>query len=297
MPRSNTTSTAPQTSQPLADHLAEPTRLGDEISVTGKWFATEKTGRLRRDHSSETLQQQWAEIHAEATADSGVLSTEVNQAVGQEAVVVHQVFENADAAVDYFGRITTDLPARLGAIGRPDLQMVRGVSIPDAARAAIESTGLDVALSEHLFGFVKHDHRLPDPSRAINVTAKWTVKPDDAATLDELAHWWQMVGTDAFTLEEGMVRFEAYRVAGEDALVIHEVFDDTAELKFHLTKGTADRYKSQIDRIAAPERYYFRGPVSRLIRTYSKFMRLPATYSNRSDHAMRAGGTMSDGLA
>ena len=38
-------------------------------------------------------------------------------------------------------------------------------------------------------------------------------------------------------------------------------------------------FKKDIDRIAAPETYYFRGPVSWMIRTYSKFMRLPATYT------------------
>ena len=78
-------------------------------------------------------------------------------------------------------------------------------------------------------------------------------------------------------MEEGLLRFEAYQVSGEDALIIHETFEDTKDLKFHLTKGTADKYKKEIDAIAAPECYYFRGPVSWTIRTYSKFMRLPAT--------------------
>ena len=76
---------------------------------------------------------------------------------------------------------------------------------------------------------------------------------------------------------------------------VHEVFDDTAELKFHLTKGTADRYKKNLDQVAEPERYFFRGPVSWTIRTYSKFMRLPATYSSRGSHFTRDGGSMSDG--
>ena len=102
-------------------------------------------------------------------------------------------------------------------------------------------------------------------------------------------------GEGRIVLEEGMVRFEAYRVIGEDALIIHEVFDDTSELKFHLTKGTADRYKKDIDEIAQPERYFFRGPVSWTIRTYSKFMHLPATYSSRGSHYTAEGGSSSDG--
>lgn len=93
--------------------------------------------------------------------------------------------------------------------------------------------------------------------------------PGPEHDLDELTHWWQKVATD--------------------------VFDDTKELEFHLTKGTADRYKSDIDEIAEPERYFFRGPVSWTIRTYSKFMHLPATYSSRGSHFTRDAGSMTDG--
>ena len=65
---------------------------------------------------------------------------------------------------------------------------------------------------------------------------------------------------------------------------------------FHLTKGTANRYKKDIDKIAAPEAYYFRGPVAWMIRTYSKFMHLPATYSSQGAQFTQPGGTMSEGL-
>ncbi|MFT5201116.1 MAG: hypothetical protein ACI9C1_000484 [Candidatus Aldehydirespiratoraceae bacterium] len=52
------------------------------------------------------------------------------------------------------------------------------------------------------------------------------------------------------------------RVEGENALIIHETFSDTGELKFNLTKDTADKYKMDIEKIAAPEACYFQGPVS-----------------------------------
>jgi hypothetical protein len=84
-------------------------------------------------------------------------------------------------------------------------------------------------------------------------------------------------------------------VVGEDALIIHETFADTKELKFHLSKGTAEKYKKDIDAIAAPDAYYFRGPVSWTIRTYSKFLHLPATYSSLGSHHTSPGGSMSDG--
>ena len=66
-------------------------------------------------------------------------------------------------------------------------------------------------------------------------------------------------------------------------------------LAIDLTKGTAEKYKKDIDEVADPERYFFRGPVSWTIRTYSKFMHLPATYSSRGSHFTREGGSMSDG--
>ncbi len=46
---------------------------------------------------------------------------------------------------------------------------------------------------------------------------------------------------------------------GEDALIIHEIFENSDELKFHLSKGTAEKYKKDIDEVATPEAYFFRG--------------------------------------
>jgi hypothetical protein len=96
-------------------------------------------------------------------------------------------------------------------------------------------------------------------------------------------------------MEKGLLRFEVYEAIDEDALIIHETFEDTSELKFHLMKGTAKKYKSDIDKVADAERYLFRGPVSWLIRTYSKVLRLPAVYSSRGDRHAEVGGNMSDG--
>ena len=281
--------------EPLPAFLAEPWRVGDEISVTGKWVPAKPGGRFRKTDESREMLAEWEDIHSGARADTGVLSTEINHAVGEDAVLVHHVFENAAALGHYFSTTATEHMGPLTAVAKPDLHLVRGMTVPAPAREAIGAKGVTAAFGEHLFGFVKHDYQMPDPANAINVTAKWTNKPGDTSKLDELIYWWQRVATDAFSLEEGMVRFEAYRVIDEDALIIHEVFEDSAELKFHLTKGTAERYKKDIDEIAEPERYFFRGPVSWTIRTYSKFMHLPATYSSRGSHFTRGHGSMSDG--
>ena len=283
------------TPEPLADHLAQPSRNGDEISVTGKWVPTRPGGRFRKSDESREMLSEWEDIHQGARASEGVLSTEINHAVGEDAVLVHHIFADADALVDYFSSTATQHMKALTAVAKPELHLVRGVQLPEPAKQAISAKQVPVAFAEMLYGYVKDDYRQPDPATAIQVTAKWTCLPSDTSNLDELEYWWQQVGTDAYTMEEGLVRFEAYRVDGEDAVVIHETFADTKNLQFHLSKGTAEKYKADIDKIAAPDAYYFRGPVSWTIRTYSKFLHLPATYSSRGSHYTRAGGTMSEG--
>jgi quinol monooxygenase YgiN len=284
-----------QPTEPLAPFLAEPSRNGAEISVTGKWVPIKPGGLFRKSAESKDMLDEWEDIHAGAKADSGVLSTEINHAVGEDAVLVHHVFENADALVHYFSTTATDHMAALTAVAKPEIHLVRGTHIPAAVKEAVTAKGVPAAFGELLFGFVRNDYQQPDPTAAINVTAKWTGKPDVSAALDDLKYWWQRVGTEAHDLEDGLLRFEAYRVIDEDALVIHEVFATNDDLKFHLSKGTAEKYKKDIDEIAVPECYFFRGPVSWTIRTYSKFLRLPATYSSQGSNYTRPGGTMSDG--
>lgn len=179
----------------------------------------------------------------------------------------------------------------LTKVAKPELHLIRGQKIPTETR---EAKNVPAMFGEYLFGYVKDDYKQPDPEHAIQVTAKWTCKPGES--VEDLIYWWQRVGTDAHSMEIGLVRYEVYRVIGEEALIIHETFDSTDELKFHLTKGTAAKYKDQIDEIAAPENYFLRGPVSWTIRTYSKFIGLPATYSSLGSHFTADSGSMSEGL-
>ena len=281
--------------EPLAPHLAEPSRIGQEISVTGKWVPTKAGGRFRKSAESQEMLQEWEDIHAGARADPGVLSTEINHAVGEDAVLVHHVFKDPDALVHYFSTTATQHVGALTKVAKPQLHLVRGVTIPAPAREALLAKGVPAAFGELLFGYVKEDYKRPDDESAIMVTAKWTCKPGDATHLDDLKYWWQRVGTDAYAIEKGLLRFEAYQVIGEDALIIHETFQDSDELKFHLSKGTAEKYKSDIDEVATPEAYFFRGPVSWTIRKTSKFLHLPATYSSQGSNFTQPGGSMSDG--
>jgi len=284
-----------QPTEPLAPFLAEPSKVGREISVTGKWVPTKPGGLFRKSIESKDMLSEWEDIHAGAKADSGVLSTEINHAVGQDAVLVHHVFENPDALVNYFSTTATQHMTALTAVARPEIHLVRGTHIPGVVKQAVTAKGVPATFGELLFGYVKNDYQQPNQTTAINVTAKWVAKKDVPGALDDLKYWWQRVGTEAFDLEEGLLRFEVYRAIDEDALIIHEVFATNDELKFHLSKGTAEKYKSDIDEVATPECYFFRGPVSWTIRTYSKFLHLPATYSSQGSNYTRTGGTMSDG--
>lgn len=281
--------------EPLPTHMAEQSKLGQEITITGKWVPTKKGSIFRKSAESKEMLTEWEDIHLGAKVDPGVLSTEINHAVGEDAVLVHHVFKDSDALIHYFSTTATEHMGALTQVAKPELHLIRGIDIPAAAREAVMAKTVPGAFGEFLFGFVKEDYQRPDYETAVMVTAKWTCKPSDSSHLDELKYWWQRVGTDAYSLEKGMLRFEVYQVVGEDALIIHEVFENSKELQFHLSKGTAEKYKKDIDKIADPESYYFRGPVSWTIRTYSKFMHLPATYSSLGSNFTQPGGSMSDG--
>jgi len=282
--------------EPLPTFLAEPIKLGGEISITGKWIPTKKSGLFRKSAESKEMLKEWEEIHVGAKNHKGILSTEINHAVGEEAVLIHHVFNNPNSLIDYFSTTATQHMEALTRVAKPELHIIRGLNIPANVRESVLEKKVPAMFGEYLFGYVKDDYRRPDPKDAIQVTAKWTCKPGDSNHLDELRYWWQRVGTDAYSIEKGLLRFEVYQVIGEDALIIHETFTDSDELKYHLSKGTAEKYKKDIDKIAAPECYFFRGPVSWTIRTYSKFLRLPATYSSQGSHFTQEGGSMSDGI-
>ena len=85
--------------EPLPGFLAEPSRIGAEISVTGKWVPSKQGGRFRKTNESAEMLAEWEDIHSGARAHTGVLSTEINHAVGEDAVLVHHVFADADALV------------------------------------------------------------------------------------------------------------------------------------------------------------------------------------------------------
>ena len=270
-------------------------QIGDEISVTGKWTPRTPGGLFRKSPDSADLLKEWEDIHSEARAHEGILQTEINHAIGEDAVLVHHVFRDADALLTYFGGTATDHAKALLGVAKPGLHLLRGIDVPEPAVEALTSKGVPVGVGNYAYGFVR-DYAEADPKTAIHATAKWTCKPGSTEeTLEELKHWWKMANNHALEHESGLRRFEVYEAKGEHAVITHDTFDSTDELKFHLTKGAANKYKKEIDKIAVPENYYFRGPVEWMIRTYSKFMHLPATYSTLGSHYTAPGGSMSSG--
>ena len=277
----------------LPQFMETPIQIENEISITGKWVPKTKGGIFRKSPDSKEMLKEWEDIHMDAKSQTGMLSTEINHAIGQDAVLVHHVFENELSLVNYFSQTATAHAQALHQVAKPDFHLIRGIKISKEVKQSLIDKGVNGTFGEYIYGFVKNDYQLPDPSKAIQVTAKWTCK--EGENLEELKHWWLKVGTDAYSEEEGMIRFEVYEVQGENALIIHETFETSNDLQYHLSKGMAARYKNDIDKIAFPENYFFRGPVSWTIRTYSKFMGLPATYSSRGSHFIQKGGTKSEG--
>ena len=188
--------------EPLPDHLIKPSKIGSEISITGKWVPIKKGGLFTKSADSKDMLEEWEDIHTGARNDSGVLSTEINHAVGEEAVLVHHVFKDAQSLIDYFSSTATNHVAALTSVAKPEIHLVRGASITEEVKSTIRAKVKNIAFAEYMYGFVKHDYEKPDPTSAINVTAKWTCLPSDESNIDELVHWWQRVGTDAFTLEK-----------------------------------------------------------------------------------------------
>lgn len=270
-------------------------KIGEEISVTGKWVPRARGGLFRKSPDSADFLQEWEDIHADARALKGVLQTEINHAVGEDAVLVHHVFKDADALLNYFSVTATAHSEALLAVAKPQLHLIRGIQVPNNVGEALTSKGVPIAIGNFDFGFVR-DYSEANPATAIHATAKWTCKPGSTAeTLEELKHWWRKSNEHAFEHEKGLRRFEVYEVAGEHAVITHDTFETTEDLKFHLTKGAASKYKEHIDKIVVPENYYFRGPVAWMIRTYSKFMHLPATYLTIGSSHTKSSGSMSSG--
>ena len=136
----------------------------------------EKGGFFRKTAESKEMLKEWEDIHLGARGDAGVLSTEINHAVGEDAVLIHHVFKDPDALIHYFSTTATQHMGALTKVAKPELHLVRGDGIPAAAREALTAKNVPVAFGELLFGYVKDDYNRPDQETAIMVTRKMDVQ-------------------------------------------------------------------------------------------------------------------------
>ncbi len=280
----------------LSPFVAAPVRLGHEISITAKWIPNETGGLFRTSAETKEMRQEWEGVHNEAIVHPGILSSELDVGVGEEVVLVHHVFQDAAAFAYHFDTTGDAHMKPLQAVAHPGMHLVRGERIPQRVREVLATRRIKAVFGELQSGWVRDQHRKPDDATSIAMTAKWTCKPSEDRRIDALIDKWRQLGTDAWTLEEGLLRFEIHRVLGEDAVIVHRVFETNADLRFHLMKGTAATYREEIDGLAACECCFFRGPVSWPVRTWSRFQHLPATYARRERVHTRGIGSMSDGL-
>jgi len=197
--------------------------IGEEISVTGKWVPRTPGGLFRKSPDAAHLLKEWDDIHADGCADKGVLQTEINHAIGEDAVLVHHVFKDADALLNYFGVTAATHSEALLKVAKPQLHLIRGIDVSDDVAKALSSKGVPLSVGNYSYGFVR-DYAEADPATAIHATAKWTCKPGSTQdTLNELKHWWQLANNHAFEHEAGLRRFEVYEAKGEHAVITHDV--------------------------------------------------------------------------
>ena len=125
-----------QIAEPLPPHLAEKSRIGQEIGVTGKWVPTTPGGLFRKSADSKEMLEEWEDIHADARADAGVLSTEINHAVGEDAVLVHHVFKDRRRSGSLLLHDGHPAHGRAHQVAKPQLHLIRGISIPRCGQGA-----------------------------------------------------------------------------------------------------------------------------------------------------------------
>ncbi len=143
-----------------------------------------------------------------ARANDGVLQTEINHAIGDGSVLFNLVFRDADAPVAFFEPHVAAHAMVLRKVARSELHLLRGVAVPDRFKRRLAGLEIPTTIGSNSYGFVR-SYTAPDPSKAIQVTAKWRCKPNAPAGSGEaLASIWRQVGTDAFDLEKGLLRFE-----------------------------------------------------------------------------------------
>ena len=113
----------------LPAHMEPKTEIGQEISITGKWVPTKNGILFLKSKESKEMRAEWVNIHEEAAQHDGILSTEVNHAIGQDAVLVHHVFNSESSLLNYFSSTASKHAGELLNVAKPGTQLIRGETI------------------------------------------------------------------------------------------------------------------------------------------------------------------------
>ncbi len=110
----------------------------------------------------------------------------------------------------------------------------------------------------------------------IDLTYVWTAKPGMSA---QLAGAYDAVGEALNANEPGLLKYEISIVNGGEKIVIHEVFENSEALAFHLS-GVAAKYFPQLVQIATPGPFIFRGSVPEELQQAANKMNIGAIFTS-----------------
>ncbi len=118
-----------------------------------------------------------------------------------------------------------------------------------------------------------------DMSTEIDLVYVWTAKPGMG---EQLVATYAAVGEVLEANEPGLLSYEIAVSETGEQIVIHEVFEDSAALAFHLS-GTAAQYFPQIVEIATPGPFIFRGDVPEELKAAAYQMQMGAIFTGDWD--------------
>ncbi|MDJ0629674.1 MAG: antibiotic biosynthesis monooxygenase family protein [Rhodobacter sp.] len=114
-----------------------------------------------------------------------------------------------------------------------------------------------------------------DAASQIDLVYVWTAKPGMG---EQLVATYKAVGDVLEANEPGLLVYEIAVSETGDQIVIHEIFEDSEAMAFHLS-GTAAQYFPQISQIAIPGPFIFRGDVPEELRTAAYQMDMGAIFT------------------
>lgn len=109
----------------------------------------------------------------------------------------------------------------------------------------------------------------------IDLTYVWTANP---GMEDQLIATYAAVGEVLEANEPGLLSYEIAVSEQGNQIIIHEVFEDSEALAFHLT-GTAAQYFPQISEFATPGPFIFRGTVPEDLKASAYGMQMGAIFT------------------